>query len=134
MNILRTPSKLLFLLLLSSCVDRDPFGLANKNILGDYYLNKWEDGKTFYLHDSKKAYEEFHDHGPIGGTVIEIGWNKNSIIAKRKAHFGGKIDGWMVIDTNNKKISGPFIWADIIKNDAFENIEVMSSIQAWEKL
>ena len=45
---------MLLIACLNGCMDLDPFGFSNRDIVGDYYLEKWEDGETFYLHDSKK--------------------------------------------------------------------------------
>lgn len=122
------------IIILSGCVDQDPFGFNNKEIAGDYYLEQWEDGVTFYLNDSEKEYNEFPDHGPIGGTVISLGWNSSFIIAERQAHFGGKVDGWMIIDVSKKKIVGPLPWDEVSSNNLLKDIKIYSAKEAWNVL
>lgn len=122
---------------MTACMDQDPFGLSNKTISGDYYLEKWEDGTTFYLHDKKKEYNDFPVEtgpGPIGGIVIEMGWSKNFIVALRYAHFRGDKDGWMIIDVKKKTVTGPFTDTEIEKTLSSQKIKPIPAGQAWEEL
>ncbi len=119
---------------MQGCVDQDPFGLSKRHISGDYYLERWEDGETFYLHDSEVEYENFPDYGPIGGTVVMLAWNDNYILAQRRSHFGGKVDGWMVIDVTDKKITGPFSWSTISNNKTLTSLKAIEAKEAWSNL
>ena len=133
LNVLRKFGLILILpFFLIGCMDL--FGLSDKDISGDYYLKKWEDGKTFFLHDTKKEYESFPDLGPIGGIVIEMGWDKKNIIALRKAHVGGNIDGWMVVKVKEKTVSGPYTREIIESTPNLKKLVIYSAKEAWEKL
>jgi len=119
-------------LFLSSCL----FDGGSKNkITGNYYLHKWEGGHPFYIVDK---WGEPDGGGLINGTVQEIGWNEKYIFAKRKSTFGGDPNGWMVIDVNANKITGPFTdeelgnkQKELIGN---EKIEIYLPEKAWEIL
>jgi len=92
---------------LSSCIFDG--GRANK-IVDNYSLHRWEDGYTFYIVSNKwgEPDDGWGLGGLIKGTVQKIGWNEDYIFVERKAHFGGDPDGWMIIDVNTNKITGPF--------------------------
>jgi hypothetical protein len=119
---------------LYGCMDQDPFDLAKRKIVGDYSLERWEDDRTFYLHDSGREYDKFSDLGPIGGTVVEIGWSDNYIVAKRKSHVGGAVDGWMVIDVRTKEVTGPFTLEAIRADNRFTKLALLPASEAWQNL
>ena len=125
---------LLLLVTLNGCVDADPFGLRQRDIVGDYALKQWEDFTTYYLEDSKKEYEDFPDHGPIGGTVVQIGWDDDYIVIQRNAHFGGTIDEWMIVDVSTKEVRGPFDWEELMLTEELGEIEIHKAADAWELL
>lgn len=65
---------------------------------GDYRLQKcW--GERDLVTD---AFGLFH------GTVQQIGWNGRYIAGWRTPGFGGDRAGWMVLDTSDGRIEGPF--------------------------
>ena len=78
---------LLLTLLSNGCVDQDPFGFANRDVVGGYCLHKFESG-SYYLHDA-------NGRDVIEGVVIRLGWNDEYIIAWRQAFSSGDPDGWM---------------------------------------
>lgn len=123
-------TRLLFLAiipLLVSC-DQDPFGLAYRELPGEYYLHRWEDGKTYYLEDKDKMGIA---GGIVDGTVEAIGWNRKFILVKRHSLFGGDADGWMLIDVENKEIKGPVGSVDFPEA---AGIEIMLPDVAWLSL
>lgn len=123
------------LVLAVGCMDQDPFGLATRRIVGDYQLERWEDGKTFYLQDDKREYDAFPDlGGPIGGTVLEIGWNKRYIAAKRRRHIGGVVDGWMIVDSHARRVEGPYTRDTLATDPRLVGIEILSAKDAWDQL
>ena len=116
----------------SACVDADPFDLSERDIVGDYELEQWEDFSTYYFEDTEREYADFPDYGPIGGTVVQIGWDEDFIIIQRKAHWGGQIDGWMLVDVASKQITGPVAWEKLMLNEALRDIKIYTAAQAWE--
>jgi hypothetical protein len=118
----------------SGCAATGSFGLNEQRIAGDYSLQRWEDFRTYYLEDSERDYESFPDPGPVGGTVVRIGWNEAFIVVERKAHFYGRIDGWMIIDVQEKIIRGPVPFAAIEADRRLRNIRVLTADEAWALL
>ena len=117
-------------LFLASC-DQDPFHQNSRKIAGVYYLQRWEDGKTYYI-DKKNG--DGNGGGAIGGIALKIGWNANYILALRKATYQGDVDGWMLIDTKKQSVIGPLSEAAIANNPELKSIEVYSPQDAWKKL
>lgn len=110
-----------------------PFGGTQRKIVGDYRLEKFEDGITYYLHKSG------HDDSGEGGSIIEgivvrIGWNSRHIVAQRHAFFGGDPDGWMIIDIQTGNISGPFTDEQLQSRDEVRGIVTYSAAVAWNSL
>lgn len=112
-----------------SC-DQDPFRTSYRRVAGDYYLHRWEDGKTYYLEDKTRPKT---GGGVLDGVVEDIAWSENIILAKRRSTFGGDPDGWMVVNVKDKTIKGPV-------GDYFSNISeaqgmtFMSAEKAWTTL
>ena len=51
------------------------------------------------------------DDDPVGifdGTLEKIGWNKRYIVGWRTPAYGGEHAGWMILDTSDGQIEGPF--------------------------
>ena len=111
------------IIMLAAC-DQDSFQLRDRQVIGEYQLQQWEDSNTFYLVESG---EEDEGGGDIGGTVIRIGWNDRYIIAERKATFGGDGDGWMIIDTRTELMFGPFSDAELADRMEVHGVSIISA-------
>jgi len=120
----------IMLALLVGC-DQDPFGFNEKEISGNYLLEIWEDGSTYYI--IEKGVER-DGGGVIDGTVLEIGWSEDFIIAKRYANFRGDLDGWMIVDVRREAVEGPFTDEAIKTKSQAQGMDFMSAQEAWEKL
>ena len=125
---------LALLIAVTGCTAINNFGLSEQRIAGDYSLQRWEDFTTYYLEDSEREFESFPDPGPVGGTVVRIGWNESFIVVERKAHFFGRIDGWMIVDVQAKAIDGPVTLADIEADPRLRNIRALTADEAWALL
>jgi hypothetical protein len=96
---------------------------------GGYLLERWEDGKTFYLWapgDSKRE-----GGGAIEGTVKRIAWNDELIVAERYSTFRGDPDGWMAIDVKSHKVSGPLSNAEFSDIQAKYHFAKRSASDIW---
>lgn len=63
--------------LLAGCF---PGGGTKRKVAGDFRLEQWEDGTTYYLH--QRGHDDSSEGGSIiGGTVVSIGWNNRYIVA-----------------------------------------------------
>src|SRR5436190_3717964 len=103
------PSLLVLLvLLISGCEQRH-------TVAGDYRLEQFEDGKTYYLH--KRGHDDSPEGGSIiGGIALRLGWSSRFIVAERHSIYRGDADGWMIIDVQSGAMTGPFTEADLQKH------------------
>lgn len=116
---------LLLMLLFAGCDS-----LSSRSIRGEYRLEQWEDGATYYI-----AGPGSHDGGGvIDGTVEKIGWNKDRILAWRKPIWGGDPAGWMVIDLRSHAVTGPVSDEQRARTPELRTIATMSPAVAWSKL
>ena len=102
-------------------------------IAGDYRLEQFEDGHTYYLH--KLGHDDSADGGSIiGGTVLQLGWNSRFIVAERHSIYRGDPDGWMIINVQTGSMSGPFTEADLRKHSEASDIRIYEVSEAWKRL
>ena len=107
-------------------------GWSCRPVSGDYCLERWEDGKTYYLRD--KRHPDLSGGGVIDGVVQRIGWTDSTIIAWRKPLFGGDPWGWMVIDVRRRSVEGPISDAERVRRPDLRSIAVTSPEIAWPHL
>jgi hypothetical protein len=116
-------------LVVSACMDQDPFRLSERSVAGGYRLLQWEDG-TYYLVDQ--------DHpdggGVVEGTVIRIGWNSETILVERRALAAIDKNGLMVIDVNKRTIQGPLPIESADSTPELAGIELVPAAEAWGRL
>lgn len=119
---------LLIVLVITGCMDADPFGLSSRRIAGSYQLEQFESGKYYLLKDGHKD----SGGGYIDGTVLHIGWDADVIAAKRHANFRGDPDGWMIIDIRSDRLEGPLSEKDFLK--LYPNLKNYDPVIAWKML
>jgi hypothetical protein len=109
------------------------FGGWERKIVGKYRLEQFEDLETYYLH--KAGQDDSADGGSIiGGTVRRIGWSSRYIVAERHSIYRGDADGWMIIDVESGKMSGPFTEADFQSRPESKDIQIYDASVAWKRL
>jgi hypothetical protein len=57
-------------------------GRNQVRVVGDYYLEQWEDFTTYYLN---KGRFDNSGGGVLEGPVVSLGWNKTTIVGKQQA-------------------------------------------------
>ena len=126
---MKTPGILLLL-----CLTLFMTGCGNERLVaGDFRLELFEDGKTYYLH--KKGQDDSSEGGSIiGGIVLRIGWSKRFIVAERHSIYRGDPDGWMVIDAQSGAISGPFAEIELRAKPEAQGLQIYDVDEAWKKL
>jgi hypothetical protein len=105
-----------------------------KSLPGNYKLERWEDGKTYYLLGPSKQFEDVDGGGLTGGVVVRLAWDGEMIGAERYATFRGDPDGWMIIDIKSGKISGPISKPDFDAICIKRHLEVKEASVAWHEL
>ena len=117
-------------MLLAIACDQDPLGCAVGKLPGGYGLEQWEGAQHHYL----RGPGETPSGGVLEGTVTEIGWTDEFIVARRHANFRGDPDGWMVINIRTRMIRGPVPEAQWRLEPGLRGIVITSSTEAWKKL
>ena len=64
----------IFCALLVSCVDQDPFGLSTRDISGEFELEQWKDGTSYYLNGP--SHLDSGGWGTLKGVVNRLGWSR----------------------------------------------------------
>lgn len=105
-----------------------------KSLPGNYKLERWEDGQTYYLLGPSKQSEDLNGGGLIGGVVVRMAWDGEIIGAERYATFRGDPDGWMIIDIKSGKISGPVSKPEFDAIRIKRRLDVKEARVAWEEL
>jgi hypothetical protein len=117
-------------LLCSGCF---PGGGKERKLAGDFRLERWEDGTTYYLH--RRGHDDSKEGGSIiGGTVVRIGWSSRYILAQRYSIFRGDPDGWMIIDVQSGSMTGPFTDAQFQTRPEPAGITTLPVAEAWRRL
>ncbi len=111
-------------------MDQDPFGLSTRDIKGEYELEQWEDGSTYYLKGPSAL--KHQAWGAIEGTVGRIGWSEDTIIVWQNDCGSG--EGWRIIDAKKKVISPIVDQERIDKDPKLKTIEIFTATEAWKKL
>jgi len=107
---------------------------VTKSLPGNYKLERWEDGKTYYLLGPPKLFEDDSGGGLIEGVLVRIAWDDEVIAAERYANFRGDRDGWMIIDIESGKISGPVSNPEFDKIRMKHHLEIKDAREAWKEL
>ena len=122
------PSLVAFLLVtVMGCSD-------TKSLPGNYKLERWEDGQTYYLLGPSKQSENIKGGGLVDGVVVRMAWDGEIIGAERNATFRGDPDGWMIIDIKSGKISGPVSRAEFDAIRIKRHLDVKEARVVWEEL
>jgi hypothetical protein len=103
-----------------------------KKIAGTFYLLRWEDDKTYYIVEDKHLKDDEIGGGALSGTVLQLGFDSEFIVAKRYATFRGDRDGWMVINLTSNKVEGPI--TDNEEEKRFPGLKLMPPSDAWDSL
>lgn len=104
-----------------------------RTVAGAFRLELFEDGTTYYLH--KRGHDDSKDGGSIiGGTVVRIGWSSGYILAQRHSIYRGDPEGWMIIDVQTGKITGPFSDAELQEHSEARGITTFPVSEAWRRL
>jgi hypothetical protein len=136
MSKMPAPTALLVVLALAPALTGcELFDLSCKRVAGAYCLDQWEDGQTYYLEIQRPlGQQDDNGGGVIDGTVLRLGWNKSYILADRKPLVAGDPSGWMLIDINTRRVSGPFDDATVMSLPEAKGMHFVSASEAWKEL
>lgn len=91
-------------------------GRSERKLVGGYVLERFDEGGEIYY--VLAPGERTSGGGVFDGTVEEIGWNKDWILARVNRLYGSDPDGWYALEVRTKRIIGP-LRADEVRTNAF---------------
>ena len=96
---------------------------SRHRLSGGYSLERFDEGGTsFYVTAPGTALD---GGGVFDGTVEEIGWNNDWILARVIKSYRGDTNGWYAIQLKTGKVAGPFQDGEIKSNATLSQIQVM---------
>ena len=94
---------------------------STKAVAGGYALTRFDEGgTTYYLTASG---ERSSGGGVFDGTVQEIGWNNDWILARINRLYQGDTNGWYALNLKTRQVIGPIQESDLSKNSSFLGIK-----------
>jgi len=96
---------------------------SHRQLSGGYYLERFDEGGTsYYVGAPGKALD---GGGVFDGTVQEIGWNKDWILARVRRIYRGDPDGWYLLNVKTGQIAGPLQSSELKTNSALSSIKTV---------
>jgi len=117
------------LVFLQAACDIDLFGNDRRAIVGPYGLFLGE-GKFYLILDK---WDNKQPCGILEGSVTELGWNDEVILANQQT-CSGKPSGWMVVHVKTGMIDPPINSVRLQKRPDLSRIQVMPAGTAWDRL
>lgn len=82
-----------------------------------YKLERFDENGKYYVIDSKHS-----PGGVFDGTIEEIGWNQDWILARVTRLHHGDTNGWYALDFKTRQVVGPIEESDIKTNGIWSKI------------
>ncbi len=99
---------------------------STKRLVGEYRLERFNENGKYYLVDSKDE----SGGGVFDGTIDQIGWSQDWILAQVIRLYHGDANGWYALNVKTKQVTGPLSESDIKSNPALSGIAVRSCSDA----
>jgi hypothetical protein len=119
----RTLGIVLSSLLLTGC------NQSTRKLVGGYSLERFDEGGTSYYLEAPGY--ELDGGGVLDGTIQEIGWNQDWILARVNRLYGGDTNGWYALNLKTKQISGPLREFDLKTNSALSGIKCRVAVDVF---
>jgi hypothetical protein len=71
--------------------------------------------------------------GVLEGTVEELAWSSELILARRHSTFRGDPDGWMVIDVATGAVRGPLSKEELQADPKLSKMTPESPANVWKR-
>jgi hypothetical protein len=102
-----------------------------RQLSGGYYLERFDEGgASFFVETPGKS---TNGGGVFDGSVREIGWNDDLILARVNRVYNGDPDGWYVLYIKTGRISGPLQLSELKANSAFSSIKTMEPKEVFSR-
>jgi hypothetical protein len=100
-------------------------GQSHRQLSGGYYLERFDEGGTSYYVGAPG--KDVNGGGVFDGTVQEIGWNDDLILARVRRIYRGDPDGWYALNVKTGQVAGPLQSSELKTSPAFSNIKTVQT-------
>lgn len=116
---------------LSYCVDIH----SKRRIVGGYFLYVFNEGGELY-YVNKGIWDLASDGGVFKGTIQEIGWNKDWIVARVERQGLPRVDpsGWFVLEVKKGRVISPITYENLAKNTNWASIKCVPASESYKSL
>ena len=94
-----------------------------------YRLERFDENGKYYV----IASEDLSGGGVFDGTIEQIGWDQDWILARVTRLYHGDTNGWYALDLKSKHIIGPIQESDVKTNAAWSKIDCRDAEQVFLK-
>jgi len=101
---------------------------STKNLVGGYKLERFNENMMYYV----IAPGDPGWGGVFEGTVDQIGWNQDWILARVKKMSHGDTNGWYAVDLKTKQVIGPIQESELRTNPSLSKIKCRSAEEVWK--
>ena len=114
------------ILILGSCL---LFGCnqSTRKLINNYSLERFNENGMYYL----VTHEDLSGGGVFDGTIQEIGWNQDWILARVTRLYHGDTNGWYALNLKTKQIIGPIRESELKTNSSLSKIECHDSAEVF---
>jgi hypothetical protein len=92
---------------------------SKRKLVDGYVLERFDENGKYYLVSPET---ELSGGGAFDGTIQEIGWNQDWILAQVTRIYRGDTDGWYALNLKTKQIIGPIQDSELKTNSTFLKI------------
>lgn len=105
-------------LLISGCE-----GVQKKTLVEGYHLEHFEESGRFYV----RRNGDLSSGGAFDGSVLELAWNNDFIVARVDRLYQGDRDGIYLLNLKDRLLSGPFTEQEIESNSLLAGLKLVSA-------
>jgi hypothetical protein len=99
---------------------------SHRQLSGGYYLERFDENGAFYtVYYVGARGKPVNGGGVFDGTVQEIGWNNDWILARVRRIYRGDPDGWYLLNVKTGQVTGPLQSSELKTNPALPNIRTI---------
>jgi len=109
--------------LILSCIFLSGCNQSKRKLVDGYVLERFDENGEYYLESPEF---ELSGGGVFDGTIKEIGWNQDCILAYVTRLYHGDTNGWYALNLKTKQIIGPIQDSELKTNSTFLKIEYRS--------
>jgi len=89
---------------------------SRKHLVNGYKLERFQENGLYYVVGA----DDLSGGGVFEGTVQQIGWNSNWILAAVTKNYHGDTNGWYALDVKARRVTGPI--GDVSTNAEWSRI------------